>query len=895
MHRISFGRVVPLSVGALIIIMAATPAIVAQVDRLANRELPDGVAALKLEAPIAVSGVSPALNRSLAAAVGEQEVIVRLKTPSVARGGSLNAIQGEQLDFLDRCLRGAPSAQLIAKTHMVLNAVFLTVDAADLPALAGDQAVMYVKPVADYEQVLSETVPYIGAAAAQAAGIDGDGIDLAVLDSGIAYTHANLGGPGTPPAYEAAYGTSPSDPRNTSRDGLFPTSKVVEGFDFVGEAWPNGPLSPDPDPIDFDGHGTHVADISGGLGGVAPGVDLFAVKVCSAVTPSCSGIALIQGMDFAVDPNGDGDPSDAVDVINMSLGSDYGDPFHDDLSAAVENATALGVVTVAAAGNGSDKPYVQGTPAGAPSAISVAQTNVPSAGLQLINVGNLSGIPAVFQAWSTPLGSAATGSVQHGDGAGGNLNGCAPFTPGSLSGLVVLVDRGTCFFTTKIFNIGNAGGSVGIIGLVAPGAPFSGAFADPGGPITIPGYMISQADSTAIQFAIPAIGSVDPNNILPLVGAMVSSSSRGPQINDNRIKPEIGAPGGSVSAKVGTGDGETGILNDALVGDNAPITRIGAGEVRVDVAARSAAAAWDNDDPASGGALSFGFHDVADQTLVLTRTVRVRNFSDERIRFDVTPSFRFDDDEASGAVSIDAPSRISVRGGRDRTFDVEITINGNLLPANSMNSGSQGNNPAALTANEFDGYLTLDPVRKNDDDDDDELRAEQIHLAWHVLPRKAAQVAPSTTQLQGGGFPELIGLNNTGVGTAQNDAYALVALSGNIPEGGPGQQAPTPDIASVGINTFTVPAGFCSGQPSFVWAFAVNSHERQRHLVQPVSYQITLDTNQDGIDDYVVLNRDNSVFTTLNRVMSRRLLKLSGGSSRPKRRSPSRQVLRLVL
>src|SRR6185503_17536259 len=127
-----------------------------------------------------------------------------------------------------------------------------------------------------------------------------------------------------------AYGVDPGSSQNKTRDGLFPTAKVIEGFDFVGEVWPNGPLAPDPDPIDFDGHGSHVADIAAGRSsdglhkGVAPGSSLLAVKVCSAVATSCSGLAILQGLDFAIDPNGDGDLSDAVDVVNMSLGSNYG-------------------------------------------------------------------------------------------------------------------------------------------------------------------------------------------------------------------------------------------------------------------------------------------------------------------------------------------------------------------------------------------------------------------------------------------------------------------------------------------------------------------------------------------------------------------------------------------
>lgn len=67
---------------------------------------------------------------------------------------------------------------------------------------------------------------------------------------------------------------------------------------------PEGERLPDEDPIDIEGHGTSVADI---INGVAPGVSLYAVKVCSAVDSICNGIALIQGMEYAIDPNGDGD------------------------------------------------------------------------------------------------------------------------------------------------------------------------------------------------------------------------------------------------------------------------------------------------------------------------------------------------------------------------------------------------------------------------------------------------------------------------------------------------------------------------------------------------------------------------------------------------------------
>ena len=898
-------RLLILLLSLLTLLAVASPTVAQETaDRFSDRAAPDSVADLMLNTPIEASSDAGVLDASLAGADGDARVIVRLQSPSVsetkAKGraarNAKKTIETEQSDLLDRIAALDPSMRILAEIQVVMNAVLIEVDAATLGSIAEDPAVQRVAPVGDYELDLSETVPYIGAAAVQAAGYDGTGVRVAVLDSGIDYTHANLGGGGTLADYEAAYGTSPSDLRNTTRDGLFPTAKVVDGYDFVGEAWVSsisGPaLAPDPDPIDFEGHGTHVADIIGGSGGVAPGVDLYAVKVCSALSTACSGVALIQGMEFAVDPDGNGDPADAVDIINMSLGSDYGQAFDDDLSQAVENAATLGVLTVASAGNGADKPFVAGTPSVTPAALSVAETHVPSATLQLLEVDGVD-YPGVFQPWSVPLSGVISGPVQYGDGAGGNRNGCAPFAPGSLTGLIVLVDRGACNFTLKISNISQAGGLAGLIGLVAPGAPFSGG--DGGDrPIDIPGYMISQADSNAIKASIgnPGTGTFDPANQLPLIGQMVGSSSRGPASNSHIIKPEIGAPGASISAIAGSGTGtgpfggtsgaapmvagsaalllqaepalsppevkarlvntgETNIDTDPFRG-LAPITRLGGGEVRVDAAVDTPLAAWDADTLLP--TLSFGHIDVAQNQVKLKKTLFVQNYSDSRMMLDVTPTFRYQDDVDSGAVAVTvSPGSVNLQAGASRNIEVELTITGANLPGNFMNSGSQGANGDALTANEFDGYVVL------------EGGGESVHVPWQVLPRQAARVVPApNSQLvfRGGDVAE-VKLDNKGVGIAQNDAYSLIAVSPNQPEGGPGALSPTPDIRAVGVNTFPVPAGFCSGQESFIWAFAVNTWERQSHLV-PVSHQVILDVDQDGTDDYVVLNRDVSGPTTIS-------------------------------
>ena len=227
-------------------------------------------------------------------------------------------------------------------------------------------------------------------------------------------------------------------------------------------------------------------------------------------------------------------------------------------------------------------------------------------------------------------------------------------------------------------------------------------------------------------------------------------------------------------------NGEINIINNPLTGELAPITRIGGGEVRVNQSITARAVAWDKDVPT--GALGFGFVDVADDVVTITKTVVVRSLDNKKHTYSITPTYRFADDVATGAVTISAPSKVVVKSGeKDAKFEVTLTINGALLRGNFMNSGSNGANPSVLTLNEYDGYLVLDDGK------------QPIHLAWHVLPRKAAQVTPDTNTIVPGSFPQVIGLDNTGVGTAQNDAYALLAIGDNLPEGGVGAGMPTPD------------------------------------------------------------------------------------------------------
>lgn len=172
--------------------------------------------------------------------------------------------------------------------------------------------------------------------------VRGTDVIVAVVDTGIYYNHPDLGG------------------------NIGPSYKVIGGYDFNNM---------DSDPIDDNGHGTHVAGIiaaNGNLSGVAPGARLLAYKVLgSDGTGSMSNVIL--GVERAMDPNQDGNPSDHADVISMSLGGsgDESDP----ICQAVQNAIEEGIVVVIAAGNSGPGLGTVASPGVAPNAITVGAIN----------------------------------------------------------------------------------------------------------------------------------------------------------------------------------------------------------------------------------------------------------------------------------------------------------------------------------------------------------------------------------------------------------------------------------------------------------------------------------------------------------------------------------------
>ena len=174
-------------------------------------------------------------------------------------------------------------------------------------------------------------------------GTRGKGIVVAVIDTGADYRTAALGG------------------------GIGPGYKVIGGYDFVHNT---------ADPLDDNGHGTHVSGIiaadGGGLRGVAPDVSLLEYKVINAQGTGDES-AIIAGIERAIDPNDDGDPSDHASVLSLSLGGP--DTVDSPLSVAAENAAAAGAVVCVAAGNEGDF-FTISSPANAPSVIAVGASDL---------------------------------------------------------------------------------------------------------------------------------------------------------------------------------------------------------------------------------------------------------------------------------------------------------------------------------------------------------------------------------------------------------------------------------------------------------------------------------------------------------------------------------------
>jgi minor extracellular serine protease Vpr len=395
-------------------------------------------------------------------------------------------------------------------------------------------------------------------------GLDGSGVTIAIIDSGVDFTLPELGG---------CFG---------------PQCKVRGGFDLVGDAYNTTTTSPayhpaqnpDPDPEPCDpnvadqaevngagtsnaAHGTHVAGIAaadgrghdGEVTGVAPGARLLAYRVfgCNGSTDSD---VLIHAMEMAF--------ADHADVVNMSIGSAFDNWPQSPTAVAADNLVAAGVTVVTSTGNSGGNGQ------------QLWSVGSPGVGRNVIAVGSFDNTKATLPAFrmgSTmyPYVRAAGSLATVPDSGGGEVvatgtpatvgDGCGASTPapGSLTGKIAFIRRGsaappapTCGFYNKAINAQRAG-AIGVILYNNVAGPFSPTVApSPAGlePVSIPVAALTMSQGAALFAGLPTnhtLAWTDQVLETPLQTAgLISDFSSFGTDAELGLKPDIGAPGGQI-------------------------------------------------------------------------------------------------------------------------------------------------------------------------------------------------------------------------------------------------------------------------------------------------------------------------------------------------------------
>ena len=543
-------------------------------------KLPNNSAPTPLAEPIELASYD-----RLATASETSRMWIHLADPSLvelmnAKGPMTPAAELSYVNILDARQTAvarqaaALGAVELARINYLVNVIAVRVPTSRLAELRALPGVAGVYPVVDGELQLEHSAERIGALYAQdVLGFDGTGITIGIVDSGVDYTHAAFGGPGTELAYTiATSGTNGAVITDTFAPGwVWPTDtiKVVGGYDFTGPVWDRGlsddTLSPDPDPIDDGpsaGHGTNVASIAAGwevvsdtetlvYAGIAPEAEIRAYKVCSSNSSACNGIAILQGIDQAA--------MDGVDVINFSIGGDYASYASEVMDLAMNAAADTGVLIAVSAGNAGNAPYILGTPSSADGVLSVAAsfaTGQENPGFRVDAPASIADTYKAFEIGDAlePTTEMTAKVVYAGEGCSAD-----DYPPGVvITGTIALISRGTCFFSAKGLVAESQGAIAAIIFNNTSGSPNFGFF---GVPVSIPVVAMTQADGltiSAVAASETVTGTLGPSIVygLPeLEDTIVDYSSRGPRSWDNAIKPQITAPGPAVySADVGSGN-----------------------------------------------------------------------------------------------------------------------------------------------------------------------------------------------------------------------------------------------------------------------------------------------------------------------------------------------------
>ncbi|KAK6500002.1 hypothetical protein TWF481_010359 [Arthrobotrys musiformis] len=364
----------------------------------------------------------------------------------------------------------------------------------------------------------------------RAEGLDGQGIKVAIVDTGIDYTHPSLGG------------------------GFGPGFKVAVGYDFVGDSYngQNTPV-PDNDPMDCGGHGTHVAGIVAAIDtrfdftGVAPNVTLGAYKVFGCPSIGTTDDVLISAFTRAV--------ADGADVISASVSSSGGWGEYAWPQAVTRIVEDHSIPCVIAGGNsGGQGLFYASSAADAVGAIGVGHVDsliVPRV-YQTATIFSSSGQNALISYFTAtlrfPVGQLFELYVPTVDGQ--ISDGCVglPADSGDISQKIVVMRAGNCPFQDKI-DAATEKGALKILLIEDPSNTFS---------MAIDGFvyvsraasetnaallaLLSSGGTLSVTFQANPDVALKTSNNLATGGSISTGSSWGPT---NRLyqRPHVCAPG----------------------------------------------------------------------------------------------------------------------------------------------------------------------------------------------------------------------------------------------------------------------------------------------------------------------------------------------------------------
>jgi len=272
------------------------------------------------------------------------EVIVSLSEPVEIREAtdwnvleSVAALRAEIAARQDAVLSSLTAVEFTLRHRYENQAGFSgEVTTSGLTKLLNNPSVAHIEPVRYVQVALAQAIPLANALEARQV-YDGTGIAVAIVDTGIDYTHPRLGG------------------------GAFPNNKVIGGYDFG-----NNDADPMPVGVEEGGHGTCCAGISAGdlgtvedyIGGVAPNAKIYALKASADDSDGLASDATLAAWDWCITHRND-NPDNPIMAMSNSWGMPFY-PFDDPANAdafspahtiAASNATALGITILAASGN----------------------------------------------------------------------------------------------------------------------------------------------------------------------------------------------------------------------------------------------------------------------------------------------------------------------------------------------------------------------------------------------------------------------------------------------------------------------------------------------------------------------------------------------------------------